>query len=203
MTLKAIASDFCRIVLSADILLKVVLIWVFCQMVRVLYLETMATINICFKAAPMIEASSESASTAYGFAFFAFVATAYIIIAFTALVYIIGSQFMPTTPMLSSLDSLFYNKLFETMNGSPPSKVYDLNNKLSTKSECSICKEEFNVLSEEKECILKCGHRYHKACLRKWEEIKFKVHMNPFNGHTCPMCKSSYNLFSKWRYDYK
>ncbi len=52
----------------------------------------------------------------------------------------------------------------------------DLIEKYKHKYECSICMED---LSKETLQVVKCGHFFHKDCIRSW--------LN--NNNTCPLCR--------------
>jgi hypothetical protein len=61
--------------------------------------------------------------------------------------------------------------------------------------ECLICQENLNenfpviVSNEDKkmEQPLKCGHKFHKACIEKW--------MNGKRTPTCPLCRSEISTY--------
>eukprot|EP01084_Bolivina_argentea_P280844 480370_1 len=95
-------------------------------------------------------------------------------------------------------ENLLYDKLFSFYNKPAPLNICVLNEKSTNKHQCAICLEPFNTLLYGIECILKCGHKYHKTCLRKWELSQINIHMNPINGHKCALCKTSYSFMNKW-----
>ena len=62
-----------------------------------------------------------------------------------------------------------------------------LDNITDTQIRCSICLEELdrNILT------IKCGHKFHKKCFRKWETAsKNKNNINDTNI-TCPLCRTT------------
>lgn len=60
---------------------------------------------------------------------------------------------------------------------------------------CPICLNEFDI--ETAETLLFCGHRYHKACIDKWEYLS--TQRENYNIK-CAMCGQSYSNHTKWDY---
>ena len=102
--------------------------------------------------------------------------------------------------LLSFHENLYYGKLYETRNSSIPQNVYSLNFRYDNIYECNICLNPFCKILHGNEVIVKCGHRYHKDCLRSWELKQF--HDNVYGLYKCPTCRSEYNWKSKWNYIY-
>ena len=100
---------------------------------------------------------------------------------------------------ISSRENLKYNHYF--LDCSPPTFVYSSNFRFNNIYNCSICLESFNGPLYEIEVILKCGHRFHSQCIRKWELIQFST--NPYNDYYhCPLCKKKYDWKTKYHYIY-
>lgn len=55
-------------------------------------------------------------------------------------------------------------------------KINYLEEKTAETGECSICICE--IIPEDKVYLLRCSHKFHTKCLRKW------------NKNTCPYCRS-------------
>jgi len=61
-------------------------------------------------------------------------------------------------------------------------------------NKCSICWNHYDAQSAQS--LLHCGHRYHQYCLDKYESSDGRF------GHQCPQCRTMYNRYSKWKYQY-
>ena len=55
--------------------------------------------------------------------------------------------------------------------------------------ECSICLDKFNS-SSNTSVTLKCGHIYHKNCIKRWLK----------NNEGCPLCREDTENNIKWDY---
>jgi len=59
--------------------------------------------------------------------------------------------------------------------------------KTETTDVCPICLENINTIEE---CVLFCGHRYHKMCINK--DLK-SYYTNNIPIYKCPICRCNYN----------
>ena len=105
-----------------------------------------------------------------------------------------------TKYILSWFEQLNYHYLYEIKNGLPPSSIYRLNLKFDNVNDCYICLQQFDRRGHGKEDILKCGHRFHKSCLRTWELHQFDL--DHLKMYKCPICTSKYDWKNKWNYKY-
>ena len=101
---------------------------------------------------------------------------------------------------LKWIDFIFYDYLYQIINGPVPLAIYELNFKYNNIYDCGICLDPFCKLSYGDESILSCGHRFHSHCIRKWEMQQFNK--NPYNLYQCPCCRQPYNWQKKWNYTY-
>ena len=96
------------------------------------------------------------------------------------------------------IDVIFYDYVYDAINGPIPPNVYELNFTYNHLLDCSICTDPFSIY--EPQTIIKCGHRFHSDCLRQWEMIQFNN--NPFGAYKCPFCQNAYDWRDRWRYQY-
>ena len=54
--------------------------------------------------------------------------------------------------------------------------------------ECNICRDEFDNINYNNQCLIACGHRFHKHCLKR-EEIRLKKLGQKLK---CPACRQIY-----------
>ena len=100
---------------------------------------------------------------------------------------------------MSCMEEYKYNSYQNKINVKPPEKVMMLNYQYDhgTDGQCGICLNSFG-LSNTKESILHCGHKFHKLCLRRWELEKFNK--KPYISYKCPKCNVQYGYKQKWNY---
>lgn len=91
-----------------------------------------------------------------------------------------------------------YNDHYQSLNGPPPSNVYALNCQYSNIYNCQICLDKFCKLTNGKETLLHCGHRYHNLCLQRWEQSRLYAD----NKYQCPLCRKRYYWTQKYDYIY-
>ena len=103
--------------------------------------------------------------------------------------------------LTKSIERRFYDESQMIVNGEAPESVYKLNIGYSDHihEDCNICLEALNEVDHGRECIIKCGHRFHHSCLRQWELCQF--HNNPYQPYSCPICKQQYDWREKWQFD--
>ena len=99
------------------------------------------------------------------------------------------------------IENYFYNNYYQRYNRSMPSHLYEMNERFENNVDCAICWDIFDEYGDEKEIILKCGHRFHGSCLREWELEQFDI--NIYESYKCPICRSNYNFRYKWNYIYQ
>ena len=84
------------------------------------------------------------------------------------------------------------------------SYAYKLNFKYNNIYKCNICSKKFNI--NEKQTLLKCGHRYCTCCINRYEKIQRQnnYHIKNTNIYNCPLknCSSYYSTNTKWKYNY-
>ena len=85
-------------------------------------------------------------------------------------------------------------------------KAYRQLEHYSEQTQCAICLDPFlPSQSRPKLKLLRCGHLFHKHCLRENEKYRWKAHSNRlrFPLAKCPHCRAFYDLKrEKFRYDH-
>ena len=76
----------------------------------------------------------------------------------------------------------------------------------SSQKQCSICHEDMDPLQRHPSIyLLKCGHIFHRRCLKRDERRLWRIMDNDSNIHRpysrCPICMNRYNTnFERFKY---
>ena len=103
--------------------------------------------------------------------------------------------------VMSRREKILYDHFYTIHNGTAPESVYKLHIRYSDRvdEDCNICLQPLNQVDHDRECIIKCGHRFHHSCLRQWELNQF--HTCWYDPYSCPLCKQEYDWKEKWQFD--
>ena len=99
---------------------------------------------------------------------------------------------------------------YRWFNGEIPDEVQSLESVVNNHERCGICFDEFCSDSHD-DVVLRCGHRFHAHCTRKWEINHYcakhaaRVHEGRPEPpatmsvvHYCALCRASYQWNQKW-----
>eukprot|EP01084_Bolivina_argentea_P318187 551764_1 len=101
------------------------------------------------------------------------------------------------------LETIKHDYVSQYMNTTPPLYVYELNYNNDNMYQCNICSNPFiRSINNSQETILKCGHRFHQKCLRKFEINHMDKDPLFSKMHKCPTCNIGYDWNEKWKYKY-